>query len=345
MIRKALLISLISLTSAYAGANEIKGAGSSAAAPLYQTWADAYAKTTASKIDYQAIGSSAGIRKIKNNELDFGASDVALPSAELKKAKLIQFPSAVSGVAIIYHVPGLRSGELKLNSTLLSQIFSKKIQLWNDQAIQNLNPGLRLPAHTIEVIARQDGSGSTYNFSDYLSKANPDWQNQYGKNFTIQWNENVQQVKGSSLLAAKLKKTPYAISYVDYNYVAQEKLDVAQLQNREGKFVLPNAESFSSALSNSSWKTSGNFEEALTDKAGTKSWPITMGTFVIMSQAAVNTEKAKATLRYFNWAFLNGDRLVNSVDFVRLPDALQARVFREMTTVTDQKGVPLNWSV
>lgn len=346
--RYSLLFSLVLLNFSmpvHADVTTVQGAGSSAAAPLYQKWADAYSKTGGPVISYQATGSSAGIKKIKENSVEFGASDAALSQADLKKEKLIQFPSAISGVVPVINLPGIKTAELRMTGEVLAGIFSGEITHWNDAAIAALNPGLRLPNKNIEGIVRQDGSGTTYNFSDYLSKVSKNWQSKYGRNFTIPWNSRLIQVKGSSAIAGTLKKTPYAISYIDFNYVTQEKLDFALLQNRDGKFIAPSAEAFSSALSNSSWKTDANFEEMLTDKAGQKTWPITMGTFVVMQQRAKDVQQTTAAMKFFTWAFMHGDRHVNSVDFVRLPDSLQARIFKEMTTVTDKKGEVLNWNL
>ncbi|MFZ6721343.1 phosphate ABC transporter substrate-binding protein PstS [Undibacterium sp. Ji49W] len=345
MMRPYLLFPLLLLLSHVTIATEIQGAGSSAAAPLYQKWADAYVKAGGPTITYQATGSSAGIKKIKENSLEFGASDAALSQADLKKSALIQFPSAISGVVPVINLPGIKTGELRLNADMLVAIFSGDVSNWNDPGIQALNPGLRLPNKAIEVIVRQDGSGTTYNFSDYLNKVSKSWQTRFGKNFTIAWNTKLTQVKGSSSIVTALKKTAYSISYIDYNYVVQDKLDSVQLQNRDGKFVSPSAEAFSAALSNSNWKTDANFEEMLTDKPGQKTWPITMGTFIIMQQHAKNAQQTTAALKFFTWAFMRGDRFVNNVDFVRLPDGLQARVFKEMTTVTDKNGQTLNWNL
>ncbi|MES2070575.1 MAG: phosphate ABC transporter substrate-binding protein PstS [Pseudomonadota bacterium] len=335
------LTSSICLSSAHAAT--ISGAGSSAAAPLYNKWAEAYNKKTGATLEYQAVGSSAGIKQIKAKSVDFGASDVAMSTADLKKEKLIQFPSAISGVVPVVNLPGIKAGELKLTGEVLADIFSRKISQWDDAAIATLNPGLRLPHKAITAIVRQDGSGTTYNFTDYLSKLSPSWQAAYGKNFTIKWQADLVQIKGSSAISANLKKTAYAISYIDYNYVLQDKLDYASLKNRDGKFLAPSASAFEAALNNSGWKTRGSFEEMLTDKAGNNSWPITMGTFVIVQQNAAQPEKAIATLKFFTWGFMNGDHLVDSVDLVRLPDSIQARVFKEMTTVTDTAGKPLQW--
>lgn len=345
MIRIIVTLSLLACFPALTRAADIMGAGSSAASPLYKKWAEAYKEKTSMTLDYQPVGSSAGLKQIKARTVDFGASDVAQTAAELKKENLIQFPSAISGVVPVINLPGVRARDLKLSGELLSRIFERKITRWNDPDIVSLNQGLALPGKDIEVIVRSDGSGTTYNFTNYLSKLSAEWQKTYGNNFTIQWHKELKQVKGSSGIVAEVKKTPYSISYVDYNYVVQDKLDFAKLKNKDGKFIMPSAESFAAALNASDWKKSGNFEETLTDKAGPKAWPIAMGTFVILQKSAVNLDKTSATLKFFTWSFINGDHLVGAVDFVRLPDAIQARVFKEMTTVTDSAGKPLNWTV
>ena len=320
------------------------GAGSSAAAPLYNKWADAYNKKTGATVEYQPAGSSAGIKQIKARTVDFGASDVALKAADLKEAKLIQFPSAISGVVPVINLPGLRSGELKLDGETLADIFARKISFWDDAAIVKLNAGVRLPHKSITVIVRQDGSGTTYNFTDYLSKLSPSWNTSFGKNFTIKWHPELIQVKGSSAISTGIATTSYSISYVDYNYVLKDKLHSVAIKNREGKFVQPSAAAFEAALHNSGWKTHGSFEEMLTNRPGVNSWPITMGTFVLVPSAANNPEKTIAVLKFFTWGFMSGDYLVNAVDLVRLPDSMQARIYKEMVNVTDASGKPLNWA-
>jgi len=325
-------------------AGSINGAGSTAAQPLYHMWAIAYIQKAGVGIDYDAVGSSAGIKKIKESSVDFGASDVALSSEDLQKSQMIQFPSAISGVVPVINIPGIKSGELKLSSTILAGIFSHQITRWNDEAIAALNPNLGLPKVAIMPIARIDGSGTTYNFSDYLSRTNPAFKATYGTNFLIKWPAEVQLIKGSSGIAAAVKQTAYSISYIDYNYVVQEKLSYAQLKNAEGNFVSPTPANFETALNHSSWKTQGNFNEMLTDKPGANSWPITMGTFVIMPRATANNDKTIAALKFFAWGFMQGDHYVNSLDFVHLPDAIQAKVYKEMMTITDKQGHHLNWS-
>jgi phosphate transport system substrate-binding protein len=324
---------------------DINGAGSSAAMPLYTKWAEHYSRTEGAKVNYQSIGSSAGIRKIKERAVDFGASDVALSLEDLNREKLICFPSAISGVVPVVHIAGVKNGQLQLTGEILANIFMHKITKWNDPSIVALNPGITLPKITIVTVVRQDGSGTTYNFTDYLSKASPPWKAAFGRDFTIKWPESAMQVKGSSGISALVKQTPGAIGYIDYNYVVQDQLTYAKLQNHDGRFVSPAPEGFASSLQNSSWRTKATFEEMLTDKPGATSWPITMGTFIIVPQTAKNPDTMGATLKFFSWAFMHGDHIVSGIDFVRLPDLVQARIFKEMVKITDAQGSPLRWSI
>ncbi|MGZ3157780.1 MAG: phosphate ABC transporter substrate-binding protein PstS [Burkholderiaceae bacterium] len=342
--RKILALVGILLISFSASAIDINGAGSSAAMPLYTKWAEHYSRTEGAKISYQSIGSSAGIKKIKERAIDFGASDVALSLEDLNREKLICFPSAISGVVPVVHIAGLKNGQLQLSGQILADIFMHKITKWNDPAIVALNPDIALPKAAIVTIVRQDGSGTTYNFTDYLSKVSPSWKAAFGKDFTIKWPAAAMQVKGSSGISALVKQTPGAIGYIDYNYVTQDQLTYAKLQNHDGKFVAPAPEGFASALQNSSWRTKATFEEMLTDKPGIASWPITMGTFIIVPVTAKDPEGMSATLKFFSWAFMHGDHIVNGIDFVRLPDRVQARIFKEMTKITDTQGKPLQWA-
>lgn len=324
---------------------DITGAGSSAAKPLYAKWAELHARSADIKLSYQAVGSSGGIKQIKERAVDFGASDVALPLEDLKKEKLLCFPSAISGVVPTVNLPGIKSGELQLTGEVLADIFARKITKWNDPAIAAGNPGLALPKLAIVPVARQDGSGTTYNFTDYLSKVSPAWKNTFGRNFTINWPSEVTQVKGSGGVVTAVKQTSGAIGYVDYNYVLQDHLAYAKLKNRDGKFVAPNADGFASALHNSSWTSKATFEEMLTDKPGLHSWPITMGTFIIVPRATRHPEHTIATLKFFTWAFMKGDRIVSGMDFVQLPDRVQARIYNELTKIADLNGKPLQWSL
>jgi len=336
---------LLAISALPAQAIEINGAGSSAAKPLYEGWAQAYKQTGADSVAYDPIGSSGGVKKIKEHGVDFGASDVAMSHADATKENLICFPTAVSGVIPFFNVPGVKAGQINLNGTVLADIYEGKIKRWNDPEIAELNAGHALPALPIVAVARQDGSGTTYNFTDYLSKISPEWRDKFGTNFLIQWPATIQQVKGSSGVVDAVGKTAGAIGYVDYSYVLEHKLAYAKLQNRSGQFIEPTFESFSAALNNSDWKTRASFDEMLTDKSGVESWPITAGTFAIIPNVASDPAKAVATLKFFSWAFLHGDDIARKSGSVRLTDSLQAKIYVLFTTVKDKSGKPLSWSL
>lgn len=339
----AALSSLLFCVAAHAAA--FTGAGSSAAQPLYATWAEAYSKSGGAALSYLPVGSSAGIRQVKDKAVDFGASDVALSVDDAKKSKLVCFPSAISGVVPVVNIAGIRAGELQLTGELLADIFARRITRWNDPALVALNPSLAAHKTAIVTLARSDGSGTTYNFTDYLSKVSPSWKQAYGNNFSITWPSETVLLKGSSGIVTGLKRTEGAIGYVDYNYVLQDKLAYTRLRNRVGRFVAPAAEGFAAALNNSAWKSMARFEEMLTDRPGPQTWPITMGTFVIVPQVASNPDQTLAALKFFTWAFVNGERIAEGASFVHLPDSVQARIYAELTRITDVHGKPLQWSL
>lgn len=344
MFRKLLVIFLLlCLAPGVNAATAIVGAGSSAAQPLYAKWAETFARQTGISIDYQPVGSSAGLRQIKAREVSFGASDVALDREVARKESLICFPSAISGVVPVVNLPRVKSGELQLTGELLADIFSRKIVTWNDPAIVAANPHLSLPKLPITPVVRQDGSGTTYNFTDYLGKVSLAWKTAYGTNFTIAWPAGTIPAKGSSGVSQTVRTTSGAIGYIDYNYVVQDQLNFARMKNRDGRFVAPSARTFSAALSNSSWRSGARFEEMLTDKPGADTWPITAGTFIIVPQQAADAAATAATLKFFTWAFMKGDRIADGLDFVRLPDPVQARIFGELMRITDRDGKPLRW--
>lgn len=344
MLVRLTATALLFLSTA-AHALDISGAGSSAAQPLYAKLSDASAKHGASKLNYQAIGSAAGIKQIKARSVDFGASDVAMSPQDLAHDQMVCFPTAISGVVPVFNLPGVKSGDLLLTGELLADIYARKIKTWNDPRLQTINPAVKLPASPIIVLARSDGSGTTYNFSDYLSRVSPAWKKDFGRNFTIPWAETTVTLKGSGGLVAALKTTPNAIGYVDFSYVVQDKLAYAKVRNADGKFVAPSAPAFAAALENSAWQTNGTFEEMLTDKPGAATWPITMGTFVIVPKVATHPDAMIATLKFFTWGFLYGDTIIGGVNFVRLPDRVQARIFSDFASIKDARGQSLNWSL
>jgi phosphate transport system substrate-binding protein len=339
------ILSLLALACATAFAAEIKGAGSSAAQPLYDSLAETYAKTRNVTLTYQPSGSTDGFKQISNKTVDFGATDIALSAEQRAKTRMVCFPTAISGVVPVVNLPGVRKNQLQLTGEVLADIFSRKIVKWNDQRLRALNPALTLPDLAIAVITRSDGSGSTFNFSDYLGKSSAAWLSTYGRNASIVWAPGTTPAKGSSGVVAALKQTAGAIGYVDYQYVSKENLTSAMLKNRDGKFVAAGPAAFSASLNNSTWLSKGAYEEMLTDRPGAASWPITAGTFILLPQASSNPATTIASIKFFTWGFVHGDAVVGKANFVRLPDIVQGRIFGELSAITDAAGVPLKWSL
>lgn len=333
------------LGSMSAMAQSITGAGSSAAAPIYRSWAKAYARATGITVEYDPIGSSAGIKKIRQNEVGFGASDVAPSAKELTDGGLATFPVAITGISPVFNLIKISDGQLRLSGEILSRIFMGEISHWNAPEIAALNPGIALPDETIKVIVRSDGSGTTYNFADYLSKVSSKWKTTHGAKTSIKWADGFIGAKGSDGVAKAVKDTPGSIAYIDHGYVKEYGLSTAQMKNAEGDFVRPSVSAFKAALVNSEWATSSSFSETLTQKPGKGSWPITMGTFVVIPKVANNPEQTLAALRFFAWAFLNGDTLVQENNFVRLPDRVQAAAFKTITSIKDKSGAPIGMAL
>ncbi len=319
----------------------ISGAGSSAAFPVYQGWATEYARATGEQVNYEAIGSSAGVQKIRARQTDFGASDVAPKPAELARDNLLAIPTVITGVAPFYNLPHIKAGEITLSGDALAKIFMGEIVRWDAKEIRAMNPHLVLPSLPIVIVVRSDGSGTTYNFADYLAKISPAWQAHMGVANTLKWPKTFVPAKGSQGIVDKVMSTEGAISYVDYNYVVDHHLSYAQMTNAAGVVVTPNPLSFRAALRVSVWQSKGDFSQTLTNQPGTQSWPITMGTFVLLPKTAENTEQTLRVIRFFTWAFMRGDDLANRLNFVRLPDIVQAKAFRTLVEVADKNGTPI----
>lgn len=316
----------------------LSGAGSSAAAPIYQSWAREYQKTSGVSLVYESIGSSAGLKKIRARETGFGASDVAPSDAELIKDGNVVFPIAITGIAPVVNLPKVAEGQLRLMGDVLARIFLGEITHWNAPDIVKLNQGVNLPDLPIKVVVRSDGSGTTYNFADYLAKVNPVWQGKYGVKTGYAWPESFLPAKGSDGVVKAVKETVGAIGYVDYGYVKDNKLNAVQLKNLEGEFMKPSIEAFRAALASSDWVSKGTFTTTLTNKSGRGAWPITMGTFVVLPQVTDKAEETQRALKFFVWAFINGDTLVQDNNFVRLPNRVQASAFKAITTIRDKAG-------
>ena len=323
-------------SSAIAGEG-ITGAGSSAAAPVYKIWAAEYRKAGGEIVSYDPVGSGAGMARIRQRQVDFGASDVIAAKSELAKDGLVMFPTVVSGIVPVVNIPKI-SAPLKLSADVLARIFLGEITHWNAPEIVSLNPGRGLPDLPIRVVCRSDGSGTTYHFSDYLSKISPAWKKRFGVASKHEWPAEYIAVKGSGELSKAVRNTTGSIGYIDYNYVLDDNLTPVQLNNAAGRYISASPEAFRAAVVNSRWFTSGDFSDSLTNIAGEGAWPITMGTYVAVPKAASDTARAASTMRFFAWAYAHGDDLARQAKFVPLPEKVQASAFREIAAVQGKSG-------
>lgn len=309
-----------SLCVSSAFAADITGAGSSFVYPLIAKWAEQY--KASGNVNYQSIGSSGGISQIKAKTVDFGASDKPLNPAELKAAGLVQFPVVIGGVVPVINLPGVANNQLKLTGTVLADIFMGKISKWNDPAIASLNPGVKLPSANITVVHRADGSGTTFIFTNYLAKVNPEWKAKLGAgDASVAWPVGMGG-KGNEGVSAFVQKVKGSIGYVEYSYALQTKMNTAQLKNKAGAFVVPNATTFQAAAAGATWTKEDNFYEILTEQAAPTAWPITGAVFVLMQQKQSKPVQGKAVTSFFEWGFTKGDAVANQLNYVPLPDSV-----------------------
>ena len=313
--RAASLVACIAtVVSAEAWAQaDVTGAGASFPAPLYTKWAAEYHKATGHRINYQSVGSSAGLKQIEAKTVDFGASDAPLTDAALKEKGLLQFPTVIGGIVPIVNLKGVAPGQLKLDGQILGDIYLGKITHWNDPGIAALNPGLPLPATAIAVVRRADGSGTSFGFTHYLSRVNPQWKEKVGEGTSVNWPVGVGG-KGNEGVAAFVGRLPDSIGYVEYAYAEKNKMAHVQLKNSAGRFVQPSEASFKAAAAGADWKTS--FYQILTNQPGEASWPITSATFILIHRTQEKPAQAAATLDFFAWAYGNGDKLALDLDYL-----------------------------
>ncbi|WP_133480259.1 phosphate ABC transporter substrate-binding protein PstS [Cognatilysobacter segetis] len=300
---------------------EITGAGATFIYPLLSKWSAEYAQKTGSKINYQSIGSGGGIAQIKAGTVDFGSSDKPLGADELAQAGLGQFPSAVGGVVPVVNLPGIAAGQLKLTGPVLADIYLGKVTTWNDAAIAQLNPGVALPSMKINVVKRSDGSGTTFNFANYLSKVNATWKSKAGEGTMVQWPVGIGG-KGNEGVAAYVKQIQGGIGYVELSYALQNKMTYARLKNAAGNYVLPSDDTFAAAARSANWGEAKDFYLVMTNAPGAQAWPITATTFALMSRKPRNAAGAKNSIEFFRWVYTNGDAQARALDYVPLPDTL-----------------------
>jgi phosphate transport system substrate-binding protein len=335
MLRTALVGAVWAAAAAVASAQDVTGAGASFPAPIYAKWADAYNKATGAKINYQSIGSGAGIKQIKAKTVDFGASDAPMQDEELSKEGLIQFPTVIGGVVPVVNVKGIKPGQLKLTGAVLGDIYLGKVTKWNDPAIVALNSGVELPDAAIAVVRRADGSGTSFIFTNYLSKANPEWKAKVGEGTAVNWPTGAGG-KGNEGVSAFVQRLPNSIGYVEYAYAKQNKMSHVLLKNQAGNFVAPDEANFKAAAAGANWAKS--FYQVLTDQPGKDAWPITGATFILMHKQQDKPEAASATLKFFDWAYRNGDQSADELDYVALPDTVKALVRKQWGEIKDTAG-------
>jgi phosphate transport system substrate-binding protein len=342
-IKKAILaIGAVAAAIAYpALAIDISGAGATFPYPVYAKWADAYKKETGNGMNYQSIGSGGGIKQITSKTVTFGASDMPLKPEELSKNGLIQFPTVIGGDIPVVNLQDIKSGDLRLDGPTLAKIFLGEIKTWNDPTIQKLNPSAKLPSQAIVVVHRSDGSGTTFIWTDYLSKVSADWKSKVGANTSVEWPVGI-GAKGNEGVANNVANTKGSIGYVEYAYAKQNKLTTVSMINKDGKTVSPNAKSFQAAAANADWEKAEGFYVVLTDEPGPESWPIAGATFILIHKQPQDPAAAAEALKFFAWAYVKGDKMAEDLDYVPMPDnvvkAIQ-KVWAEQ--VKDAGGKPL----
>jgi phosphate transport system substrate-binding protein len=322
-IRTSLLIAALGAVGSAALAQDVTGAGASFPAPVYAKWADAYNKATGARINYQSVGSGAGMKQIVAKTVDFGASDAPLKDEDLAKDGLVQFPMVIGGVVPVVNIKGIAPGQLKLTGQVLGDIYLGKITKWNDPAITALNAGVALPDAAIAPVRRADGSGTSFNFTNYLSKVNAEWKAKVGEGTAVNWPTGAGG-KGNEGVSAFVQRLPNSIGYVEYAYAKQNKMAFTLLQNQAGVFVAPDDDTFKAAAANADWNKS--FYQVLTGQPGKDSWPITAATFIMMHKVQDKPVNASNALKFFNWAYADGDKMAGDLDYVPMPDSVKALV-------------------
>ena len=300
-------------------AQDITGAGATFPYPIYSKWAEDYKKVTGFSMNYQSIGSGGGIKQIQAKTVDFGASDMPLTKEQLDKDGLVQFPVIVGGVVLVVNIEGIKPGEMKLTGPVAADIFLGKVKTWNDPAIAALNTGLKLPADPITVVRRSDGSGTTFLFTDYLSKVSPEWKAKVGSGAAVAWPEGVGG-KGNEGVSAYVQRIKGSIGYVEYAYAKKNKMSHTALKNKDGNFIQPDDLTFQAATANADWASAPGMFLVLTDQPGRGSYPISGASFILMYKSNEKPEKAAATLKFFDWAFKNGAKAASEMDYVPMPE-------------------------
>ena len=322
-------------------AADISGAGATFPYPIYAKWADAYKKETGNGLNYQSIGSGGGIKQIQNKTVTFGASDAPLKGEDLNKWGLAQFPAVMGGIVPVVNLEGIKPGELTIDGPTLAKIFLGEIKTWDNAAIKKLNPSAKLPSQAIAVVHRSDGSGTTYNFAYYLADVSPDWKSKVGFNTSVQWPMGI-GAKGNEGVANNVANTKGSVGYVEYAYALQNKLTYTKMINKAGKTVTPTSEAFQAAAANADWKSQPGYGVILANQPGDKSWPMTAATWILIYKQPANAAATGEALKFFAWAYKNGAKMAESLDYVPMPANVVADIEKYWKAeIKDSSGKPV----
>jgi phosphate transport system substrate-binding protein len=306
-------------TSAFAA--DITGAGATFPFPIYSKWADAYKKETGNGLNYQSIGSGGGIKQIQAKTVTFGATDMPLKVDQLEKDGLVQWPMVMGAIVPVVNLEGVKPGEMVFDGETLANVYLGKITKWDDPAIKKLNPNVKLPSEAITVVRRSDGSGTTFNFTDYLSKVSADWKSKVGSGTAVEWPTGV-GAKGNEGVSGNIGQTKNSIGYVEYAYAKQNKLTYTAMINKAGKTVQPTVEAFQAAASNADWANAPGYYVILTDQPGDKSWPVTASTFILMHKDATDKAASQEAIKFFRWSFEKGGKMAEELDYIPMPESV-----------------------
>jgi phosphate transport system substrate-binding protein len=340
-LRTIAVASFLAATVLPAAAADISGAGATFPYPIYAKWADAYKKETGVGLNYQSIGSGGGIKQIMARTVTFGATDAPLKGEELEKNGLVQFPMVMGGIVPVVNIDGINAGDLSLDGPTLAKIFLGDIKTWDDPAIKKLNPNVKLPSTAITVVHRSDGSGTTFNFAYYLSQVSPDWNSKVSYNTSVEWPVGI-GAKGNEGVSNNVGQVRGSIGYVEYAYALQNKLVYTKMQNKDGKVVSPTSEAFQAAAANADWTSVPGYGVILANQPGPASWPMTAATFILIPKQPPDAAAATSALKFFDWAYTNGGKMAEELDYVPMPAKVVSEI-KEMWTksITGSDGKPL----
>ncbi|MDA9425639.1 MULTISPECIES: phosphate ABC transporter substrate-binding protein PstS [Bradyrhizobium] len=324
-LKTMVVAGLVAASTTAAFAADITGAGATFPFPIYSKWADTYKKETGNGLNYQSIGSGGGIKQIQAKTVTFGATDMPLKVEQLDKDGLAQWPMVMGAIVAVVNIEGVKPGEMVFDGETLANVYLGKITKWDDPAIKKLNPNVKLPSEAITVVRRSDGSGTTFNFTNYLSKVSADWKSKVGEGTAVEWPVGV-GAKGNEGVSGNISQTKNSIGYVEYAYAKQNKLTYTGLVNKAGKTVQPTVEAFQAAASNADWAKAPGYYVILTDQPGDKSWPITAATFILMHKSATDKAASQEAIKFFRWAFKNGDKAAEELDYIPMPDSVVQQI-------------------